>query len=109
MNKYNVVINTLIFEVIEVDDIGETKEGGVILGHTDYIKQTISLLKSLSNEQKINTLRHELTHAYLWAFGFSSMYEEVSLEVVCDFVGIYSEDIVRIANEYMKEVHKYED
>ena len=97
-----VKINSLNFEIIEVDEIDKTDDGRHIIGYIDYIEQKILLLKNLSFEQKTNTLRHELTHAFLWAYGLGAMCEELPLEVVCDFVGIYSSEIVEIANKYMK-------
>ena len=100
----DVKINSLNFKIIEVDEIDKTDDGRYIIGYTNYVKQEILLLKNLSFEQKINTLRHELTHAFLWAYGLSAMCEELPLEIVCDFVGIYSKDIVEIADKYKKEV-----
>lgn len=103
-NEYKIKINSLNFKIIEVDEIEKTDDGRQTIGYTDYINQKILLLRTLSFEQKINTLRHELTHAFLWAYGLGAMYEELPLEIVCDFVGIYSGEIVEIANKYMKEV-----
>lgn len=97
-----VKINNLNYTLVEVDEIDKSEDGKHTIGYTDYINQKILILKSLSEEQKIVTLRHELTHAFLWAYGFGSVCEELPLEVVCDFVGIYGEEIVRIANKYME-------
>lgn len=99
-----VKINTLNFEIIEVEEIEKNEDGRHTIGYTNYIEQKILLMKSLSNQQKLNTLRHELTHAFLWAYGLVAMCEELPLEVVCDFVGIYSGEIVKIANKYMKGI-----
>ena len=99
----DVKINSLNFKIIEVDEIDKTDDGRYIIGYTNYVKQEILLMKSLSKEQKVVTLRHELTHAFLWAYGLSAMGEELPLEVVCDFVGIYSGEIVEITNKYTKE------
>lgn len=96
-------INTLNYKIIEVDEIDKSEDGKQTIGYTDYINQKILLLKHLSQEQKRITLRHELTHAFLWSYGLGAMYEELPLEIVCDFVGIYSGEIVEIANKYMKE------
>ena len=104
-SEYKIKINSLNFKIIEVDEIEKTNnDDGQIIGYTDYINQKILLLKTLSFEQKINTLRHELTHAFLWAYGLSAICEKLPLEVVCDFVGIYSGEIVEITNKYIKEV-----
>lgn len=98
-----VKINSLKYQIVEVDEIDKSEDGKQTIGYTDYISQKILLLKSLSQEQKRITLRHELTHAFLWACGMGSVCEELPLEVVCDFVGIYGEEIVKLANKYMEE------
>lgn len=95
-------INTLNYKIIEVDEIDKSEDGKQTIGYTDYINQKILLLKNLSQEQKRITLRHELTHAFLWAYGIGSICEELPLEVVCDFVGIYGQEIVRLANKYLE-------
>ena len=97
-----VVINGLKFNIREVDVIEKKENEGETIGLTNYIEQEILLLKSLSKEQKIRTLRHELTHVFLWAYGFGSI-AEYPLEVVCDFVGTYSKQIVDIVDKYFKE------
>ena len=91
-------INGLQYVIVEVDNI-ESKDDTHVIGCTDYINQKILILKSLSKEQKKITLRHELCHAFLWAYGLGSL-DTYSLEIVCDFLGIYSEQIVNISNEY---------
>ena len=101
MNK--VKINNLEYTIEEVDEIGKSDDGGTYSGQIDYIDQKILILKRLSKEQKKNTLRHELTHAFLWAYGFAQM-ESLHYETICDFVGIYSEQIVKIANEYIEKI-----
>ena len=101
-----VVINGLNFTIKEVDEV-EKNENGITLGLTKYVEQEILLLKRMSKEQKQKTLIHELTHAFLWAYGFCSI-AEYPLEIFCDFVGIYAQDIVKIANDYFKEVNENE-
>lgn len=91
-------INDLYFKIIEVDKIDN--EDDTIISKTEYIEQKILILKSLSNEQKEKTLRHELTHAFLWAYGFGQI-KEFPLETVCEIIGIYSKDIVSLAYEYL--------
>lgn len=95
-------INTLFYEIVEVENLEDIDNSKQLIGATNYINQKILLYKKLSKEQKLITLRHELTHAFLWAYGIGSVCEELPLEVVCDFVGIYGEEIVRIANKYME-------
>lgn len=96
-----VKINNLEYAIEEVDEIEKSNDGSRFIGTTDYVNQKILILKGLGNEQKKNTLRHELTHAFLWAYGFAQM-ESLHYETICDFVGIYGEQIVKIADEYLE-------
>ena len=97
-----VVINELKYTIKEVDVIDKKENEGEIIGLTKYVEQEILLLKSLSKEQKIKTLRHELTHVFLWAYGFGQVIE-LPIETICEFIGIYSKKIANIADKYFKE------
>lgn len=65
--------------------------------HAD--EDTIRLLKGCKNIHKV--LIHELTHAYLYYYGFSGA--ELTEELVCNFVEIYGEEIITVANKLIKE------
>ena len=93
-------INNLTYDIVEVDEFEQDKN---LIGLTDYKNQKIFLLKSLSNEQKLLTLKHELTHAFLWAYGFGPIVHKLSNETVCDFVAIYSKEINNLAEKYMEK------
>lgn len=100
MNRFK--INNLDYTIEEVDEINKDNDNNQYLGLIDYVKQKILIVKNLSKEQKKNTLKHELTHAFIWAYGFANL-ETFNVETICDFVGIYGEQIVSIANEYFTE------
>ena len=97
------------YEIIECDktdsDIynsGEVK----YYGRTFYMSQVIKIYKYLSPIRKRQTLIHELTHAFLDVYlAGQSLTGKYNEEDVCCFMGTYSEDILRIVNEYFnKEV-----
>ena len=58
-------------------------------GLTFYKDHKIWIAKELCEDEKIRTLKHELTHCYIWEMGFYNVefnYEEI----ICDFVaGIF--------------------
>lgn len=63
------------------------------LGTCESSAGKIQVLNSLSKEQTRQTLIHELTHAYLWAYGF---FEWASNEeAMCNFIGTYADDIIK--------------
>ena len=98
-------INKLKFTIRQTMDESTlaTKDGGVLFGFTDYLKQEIVLRGNLSKTLMYNTLLHELTHAFLFAYGLSNN-ETFNHEQICEFVGAYANDIVRIADKYLKGV-----
>ena len=54
-------------------------------GLTFYKEHKIWIAKELCDDEKRRTLKHELTHAYIWEMGFYNVefnYEEI----ICDFV-----------------------
>ena len=54
-------------------------------GLTLYKDHKIWIAEELCNDEKIRTLKHELTHCYIWEMGFYNVefnYEEI----ICDFV-----------------------
>lgn len=69
-------------------------------GQCDHVKQTIYILTDLTHEQAKQTLIHELTHAFMNVYGFGHITEQVPLEIMCDFVGCYAEEIVKIAEKF---------
>ena len=72
------------------------------LGITDHLNNIIYLHKYLPAQKKKQTLIHELTHAYIYACGFSSE-EFFDHELVCEFIEAYARDIIRTADEYFRK------
>lgn len=103
-----IIIKNYLYEIIEVDKEEEgfkTEDNDLRLyGQTIYEKQVIKIYKNLPYQRKRDTLIHELTHAffdtYLSSFHTKDKFDE---EDVCCFVASYSEDILKIVNEYFKK------
>lgn len=102
-------INNQSFEIIEQGD-GENvylkspnDDNKMRIGLTDFQNNIIYLHKDLPTlEKKKQTLIHELTHAYIYAFGFSTREEYFGHELICEFIEAYARDIVRTADEYFE-------
>lgn len=95
------------YTIIEVDNTdGDFYKNGDLrlYGQTRYVDQIIKIYKDLSPIRKRQTLIHELTHAFLDVYlagqVLTNKYNE---EDVCCFIATYSEDILRIVNEYFKQ------
>ncbi len=62
-----------------------------------YSKHEIWINKDLCEEQKIKTLKHELTHCYIWSYGLYNV-PHYTEEMVCDLVSSihdFIEEILR--------------
>lgn len=101
-----VKINGLLYEIIEeldgdkvfADKEFEGKPHVMRLGLTEYREQKIYLYKDMSEERKRSVLIHELTHAFIEAYGFYQ--NEFNEEQLCEFMAIYSNKINKICNKY---------
>lgn len=81
----------------EMPYIGEEK---LYFGLTKYLEQEIYINSELSVQQERQTLIHELTHAFMEVYGFGAIKEDIPIEIMCDFIGCYGDDIIKVANEF---------
>ena len=56
-----------------------------VFGLTFYKEHKIWLAKGLCDDEKTRTLKHELTHCYIWENGFYNV-DFNNEEMICDFV-----------------------
>lgn len=76
-------------------------EAYACLGLTFYKEHKIWVAKELCEDEKFRTLKHELTHCYIWENGFYNV-DFNNEELICDFVsGIY--DFINETLEKVKE------
>lgn len=101
----DVKINKILYQIKTVENKELNRyiddDGNSTIGLTDCINQTIYLDKDLKKERMKQTLVHELTHAYINEYCPSDMFDE---EELCNFVAIYSEDIVKEADRIYEEI-----
>ena len=86
-------------EFADEDTILLNKNENVILGLTEYIAQTISIRKGMTEQMTRRTVIHELCHCFLFSFGFcAGSYDE---EAVCNFFEGHADAILQLTNEFM--------
>lgn len=92
MNKITVRINKVkwLIEFISADDARLEDSRGI----THNVHRIIYIDKTLKEPDITNTLTHELSHAFMWEYGFYQV--EFNHETVCDFIGIYARHIVEM-------------
>jgi len=98
--EIEIKVNDLNFKVFTADpetpDLTvDSPEGKIYcFGVTNLQKQTICLSKRVQKEAFCKTVAHELTHAYIFAFGahIPMDYAEAE-EFICDFIGVHGSKI----------------
>lgn len=66
------------------------------MGITKFSDRTILIDDSLKEPDLSATIIHELTHAFIWEYGFAQV--EFSTEVVCDLFGVYGREIIKLTD-----------
>lgn len=96
-----VLINGYSFKIKFVD--GDTRKmkpykNSYNLGLTEYVDAVIRIRKGMNERTTRSTVIHELTHAFMFAFGYTIEGEEA----MCDFFGSQGDDIIKMADSIMK-------
>lgn len=95
--------NNTKYQIKEVDVIENDTD---TVGLSDY-QAKIIYLKKLDKDFMIRTLKHELTHVWLWEHGHNQADENKSFnnEDICEIVACSNDFINEVVNEY-KSKHK---
>lgn len=90
INNHKWVVELKKGEELLEEYLKRNNQGYMCNGLTFYRKHKIWIAKEMCYDEIIRTIKHELTHCYIWEMGFYNVdfnYEEI----VCDFVAsIYS-------------------
>lgn len=95
------MINGYSFKVKFVDGNGrkmKVDKNTCNLGLTEYIDGVIRIRRGMNRKITRSTVIHELTHAFMFAFGYTIEGEEA----MCDFFGAQGDDIIQMADSIMK-------
>lgn len=96
-------INNTEWEIKVVDEAtinNEMKQDGT-LGVTIYKTQEILLLENQANI--IKTLKHELTHVWLYEYGHNQSEKEFNCEDICEIVASSNDFINEIVEKYIQD------
>lgn len=90
-------------ELVNEDRINNEVKNDGTLGLTIYAIQKILLLDNQANI--IKTLKHELTHVWLYEYGHNQHNDKVfSYEDICEIVASSNNFINEVVNKYEKEI-----
>lgn len=104
------IINKTVWTIKEISpeamdyDVG--KNGYYTHGYTSY-KENIIYINN-SSPDKIRTLRHELTHCWLYMYGHNQDNKQFTNEDVCEIVASSYTFISDICNKYIERTKNYE-
>lgn len=104
-------INNIEWEIVLTTDSEYLKrsDGSITLGVTDLNVTTIYLWKNLRGQLFRKVLIHELSHAFIFSYGFYLTIDEE--EFLCSFIDTYAEDIIHEADSLIfrgvKEIRKF--
>ena len=101
-----IIINGIEWEIIFTNNIEEltTSEGLITIGVTDRNLKSIFLYDKLFGKLLRKVLLHELTHAWMFSYGYYLSVEEE--EFVCSFVDTYAEEIIFEAENLLNYFRK---
>ena len=99
-------VNNIDWQIIFTSNVNDlsTSSGNVTIGVTDNNTNTIYLYEKLRGKLLRKVLIHELTHAWIFSYGYYLTVEEE--EFVCSFVDTYAEEIIFEAENLLNYFRK---
>ena len=104
-------INGLEWEMVRVpcEDCGlRAKDGTMCVGTTRMYGLRIVIDRDLPRSLCLQTVRHELTHAFLMSTQLEDKSENFTDEEICEFVAKYGAQIEEISQGFMREEFREE-
>ena len=90
----------------EEEDIEAFADAGDVkyLGLCDMAEQVIYIISDIQKEERmVETIKHELVHAFIDAYCLKNEKDKYSEEFICDFVAAYSCEINKFADDIYKQ------
>ena len=102
--QFNINNNKWNIKIVDRGTMIGKAEDSTVLGYTIYGTQEILLLDEQANI--LRTLKHELTHVWLWEYGHYQQEKEFTNEDVCEIVASINDFINEIIEKYRNYVEK---
>lgn len=90
----------------EEEDIEAFADAGDIryLGLCDMAEQVIYIISDIQKEERmLETIKHEISHAFIDSYCLKNEKDKYSEEFICDFVAAYSSEINKLADDIYKQ------
>jgi Zn-dependent peptidase ImmA (M78 family) len=95
-----------LIEMKSADELNKTyktqypdEEVFYVFGLTEKSEHNIYINNEMCKEQQIKTLKHELTHCYIWEYGLYNV-PHFSEEMVCDLVSSINDFIDKVVADF---------
>lgn len=74
------------------------------LGLCDIAEQVIYIISDIQKEERmLETIKHEISHAFIDSYCLKNEKDKYSEEFICDFVAAYSSEINKLADDIYKQ------
>ena len=112
--KFKINNNTWVIKTVDKDVIvGKYNsefddKAKFVFGVTIYSKHEIWINKEMCYEQIIKTLKHELTHCYIWSYGLAqapNFDEEMACDLVSSSIDFINEVVSMYKEKYSEELY----
>ena len=101
--KFNINNTDWTIKIVDKATMNNEIKSDGTLGLTIYKTQEILLLENQANIVK--TLKHELTHVWLYEYGHNQHEKEFNFEDICEIVASSNDFVNEVVNEF-KSKHK---
>lgn len=86
-------------ELVKMYEDNMKEEAYFVFGLTQKSEHIIYINKEMCFDQKIKTLKHELTHCYIWEYGLYYV-DNINEELLCDIVASSNDFINGVVKDY---------
>lgn len=101
-------VGNVLYTIVELGDseyvFHNDHDGFSRAGAYDPFRATIYLHKEQTKAQKRKTLIHEVSHAFIFEYGWYNAEDVFNEEQFCNFIACHAEEILRIVDWYMRDV-----
>ncbi len=102
--KFKINGTEWIIKIVDEATMNNEMKNNGYLGSTTYKTQEILLLENQANILK--TLKHELTHVWLWEYGHNQHEKEFNFEDICEIVAGSNNFVNEIVDKIKKEMEE---
>lgn len=90
-------------ELLDKYNSGHDQKAYFTFGVTLFPEHEIWVNQDMCVDQQIKTLKHELTHCYIWCYGMYNI-TEYNEEFICDLVSASNDFINEVVEKYKKQM-----